>query len=108
MAPRPQHDDGGTATETAAERKLQKPRMYKVLLHNDDYTTREFVVAVLMSVFYRSESEALAIMLHVHNNGVGVAGVYPHDIARTKIQKTEALAREHEYPLRLSMEPEDT
>lgn len=105
---RPRHEeDSGTVTETRTERKLDKPRRYKVLLHNDDYTTREFVVAVLIGVFHKSEVEATQIMLHVHNNGMGVAGVYPYDIARTKIHQVEELARDNEYPLKLSMEPED-
>lgn len=107
MARRPEEDDGGTATETRLRPKLQKPRMYKVLLHNDHYTTREFVVDVLMVIFNRSETEAVAIMLHVHTKGVGVAGVYTHDVAQTKIEKTHRLARENEFPLMLSMEPED-
>lgn len=99
--------DDGVATETETRQKLKKPPLYKVLLHNDNYTTREFVVAVLQEVFHRSESDAVQIMLHVHYNGVGVAGMYTHDVAQTKIRTVEALAKEHEYPLRLSMEPED-
>jgi ATP-dependent Clp protease adaptor protein ClpS len=94
-------------TETQQRQKLQKPRLYKVLLHNDNYTTRDFVVAVLREVFHRSESEAVRIMLHVHYNGVGVAGVYTFEVAETKIRLVEQLAREHEFPLRLSMEPEE-
>ena len=110
MARRPHSkpdQDSGTITETRAEKKLEKPRLYKVLLHNDDYTTREFVVAVLISVFNRSETDAYRIMLHVHRNGVGVAGVYTFEVAQTKIHQVEELAREHEFPLKLSMEPED-
>jgi len=86
--------------------KTQKPPLYKVLLHNDDYTTREFVVMVLEAVFHKGENEATQIMLHVHNNGVGVAGVYTHEVAETKVEKTMSLARKYEYPLQLSMEPE--
>ncbi len=107
MARRTQTDDSGTATETRSEKKLQKPRLYKVLLHNDDYTTREFVVAVLVLVFSKSETDAFTIMMHVHRRGVGVAGVYPYDVAETKIQRVLDLAREHEFPLMLTMEPED-
>ena len=107
MARRPQMDDSGTTTETRSEKKLQKPRLYKVLLHNDDYTTREFVVAVLVLVFGKSETDAVTIMMHVHRQGVGVAGVYPYDVAETKIQRVLDLAREHEFPLMLTMEPED-
>ena len=99
--------DDGVVTRTKSEKKLQKPRMFRVLLHNDDYTTREFVVEVLRAVFHKSESDAITIMLHVHNNGVGVAGVYTREVAETKIRTVEGLARRYEFPLRLSMEPED-
>ena len=99
--------EGGTVTETQTERQLKRPQLYKVLFHNDNYTTRDFVVAVLREVFHKSESDAVAIMLHVHNTGIGVAGVYTYDVARTKIDVVEALAREHEFPLRLTMEPEE-
>lgn len=96
-----------TRTKTKAQPKVAKPPLYRVLLHNDDYTTREFVVEVLKTVFHRAEPDAVQIMLHVHTRGTGVAGVYTHDVAETKIRQTEHLAREHEFPLRLSMEPED-
>jgi ATP-dependent Clp protease adaptor protein ClpS len=101
--------DTGAATQTQAEteRQLKRPQLYKVLFHNDNYTTRDFVVAVLREVFHKSESDAVTIMLHVHNSGIGVAGVYTYDVARTKIQIVEGLAREHEFPLRLTMEPEE-
>ena len=97
-------DDVGVVTSTRTERKLKTPKLYKVLLLNDDYTTMEFVVYVLQSIFHLPESEAVQIMLHVHKNGMGVAGVYPHEIAETRVAQVEALAREHEYPLRCSME----
>ena len=99
--------DSEVVTETQSERKLKRPQLYKVLFHNDNYTTRDFVVAVLREVFHKSESDATAIMLHVHNTGIGVAGVYTFDVARTKIEVVEALAREQEFPLRLTMEPEE-
>lgn len=86
--------------------KTKKPPLYKVLLHNDDYTTREFVVLVLQEIFHLSESDAVRIMMHVHNSGVGVAGVYTFEVAETKIEKTMSLARKFEYPLQLTMEPE--
>lgn len=107
MGKRFEEDDGGTATEVERETKTKKPRMYKVLVHNDDYTTREFVVDVLKQVFHHTESTAMAIMLHVHHNGLGVAGVYTREVAETKIAIVEQLALEHGYPLRLTMEPED-
>ncbi|MGE0789692.1 MAG: ATP-dependent Clp protease adaptor ClpS [Sandaracinaceae bacterium] len=97
--------DDNVITEPKRHEKLQRPRMYAVLMHNDDYTTREFVVDVLRAVFHHSDSEARRIMLHVHYNGMGVAGIYTREVAETKIRTVEHLAREHEYPLRLSMEP---
>jgi ATP-dependent Clp protease adaptor protein ClpS len=93
--------------ETRTRTKLQRPKLYKVLLHNDDYTTMEFVVMILMTIFGRSESEATAIMLHVHRTGVGVAGVYTHEIAEAKMQETMAAAEEAEFPLLCSIEPDD-
>ena len=99
--------EGDRQTGLALEERTRtkKPPMYKVLLHNDDYTTKEFVVWVLQSVFHRSEGDSVAIMSHVHNNGVGVAGVYTFEVAETKVTKTMQLARAHEYPLQLSIEP---
>jgi ATP-dependent Clp protease adaptor protein ClpS len=104
-----QPDDGdtGVATQTKKKEVLQKPPRYRVLFHNDNYTTMEFVVLVLREVFHKSESDAMSIMYNVHRKGVGVAGVYTRDVAETKINKTHQLAKEHEYPLKLSMEPED-
>jgi len=95
---------GDVAVATRTERKLQRPKMYKVLLHNDDYTTMEFVVYVLQGIFHHPESEAMQIMLHVHQHGIGVAGVYTHEVAESRAAQVEALAREHEFPLRCSIE----
>ena len=97
----PQHDE---AVKPESKRKLKKPPLYKVLLHNDNYTTMDFVILVLMEVFNHSEITAIRIMLQVHNQGVGVAGVYTHEIAETKIAKVTGLAREFEYPLLCTME----
>jgi ATP-dependent Clp protease adaptor protein ClpS len=97
-------DETVVVPETRTERKVQKPKRYKVVLHNDDYTTMEFVVFILMSVFHRSETDAVQIMLHVHKNGLGVAGVYTREVADTKVAQVEALAREHEFPLRCTTE----
>lgn len=105
--PQPQEPDTSVVTEAKPEQKLKRPRLYKVLLHNDHYTTREFVVAVLKEVFHKGESDAVQIMLHVHYNGVGVAGVYTYEVAETKIRIVEREARENGFPLRLTMEPED-
>jgi ATP-dependent Clp protease adaptor protein ClpS len=103
----PFEPDSGVVTETRSAKKVQRPRMYRVLLHNDDYTTRDFVIEILRSVFHHSEAQAVRVMLHVHYNGVGVAGVFTREIAETKIAIVERLAREREFPLRLSMEPEE-
>lgn len=78
--------------------------MYKVLLHNDDYTTMEFVVQVLMSVFNHDEATATQIMLHVHRHGIGVAGVYPWEIAESRVKQVHELAKKFEFPLRSSVE----
>ncbi len=94
--------DHGVVTET--EKKLKKPPLYKVLLHNDDYTTREFVVQVLQYVFHKEASAAVQIMLHVHKKGIGVAGVYTYEVAETKMALVESLAQQHEYPLKCTME----
>jgi ATP-dependent Clp protease adaptor protein ClpS len=100
-------NDENVVTETKPEKKLKKPTLYKVLLHNDNYTTREFVVAVLKEVFHKSEADAVQIMLHVHYNGIGVAGGYTYEVAETKIKIVEAAAQDNGFPLRLSMEPEE-
>src|SRR3954471_16766278 len=96
--------DEGTEVLTETETKLEKPKLFKVILHNDDFTTMEFVVFVLEYVFNRSESEAFAIMLKVHNEGMGIAGVYPYEVATMKSEKTMNLARAREYPLLCSVE----
>jgi ATP-dependent Clp protease adaptor protein ClpS len=109
MADKTQSETGTlTRTRTKTERKLKKPPLYKVLLHNDDYTTREFVVEVLKTVFHRPETEAVQIMLHVHHNGVGVAGVYTFEVAEMKVRMVETLAQQREFPLMLSIEPEES
>ena len=96
--------DSGVVTERRI--KLKPPTLYKVLLHNDDYTTREFVVLILQAIFNRTETESTQIMLYVHHNGIGVAGVYPYEIAESKVEKVTALARKYEFPLRCTMEEE--
>jgi ATP-dependent Clp protease adaptor protein ClpS len=94
------------AVVTESKPRLKKPPLYKVLLHNDDYTSMEFVVFVLRTVFQRSDVDAVRIMLLVHNQGVGVAGVYTYEIAEAKIAKVTTLAREQEFPLLCSLEPD--
>jgi ATP-dependent Clp protease adaptor protein ClpS len=80
--------------------------MWRVLLHNDDYTTQDFVVWVLESIFHKPHAEAFAIMMSVHRSGLGVAGVFTHDMAETKVKATQRLAEDHEFPLLVTMEPE--
>ncbi len=106
MSKREKDSDHGVVVETEkeTEKKLKKPPLYKVLLHNDDYTTKEFVVQILEYVFHKAQTEAVHIMLHVHQNGIGVAGVYTYEIAETKVALVESLARQHEYPLKCTME----
>lgn len=94
--------DYGVVTET--EKKVEQPKLYKVLLHNDDYTTMEFVVQVLQAVFHKAIAEATQIMLHVHKSGLGVCGVYTYEVAETKVAEVLALAKAHEYPLQCTME----
>jgi ATP-dependent Clp protease adaptor protein ClpS len=91
---------------TEAEEEVEEPPMYRVLLHNDDYTTMEFVVEVLMYVFNKSVEDATRIMLNVHQIGIGVCGVYTYDVAETKVSTVEALARENGHPLKCTMEEE--
>ena len=98
MAPKRQNELDELAVAEGKE-KVEKPPLYKVVLHNDNYTTMEFVVFVLVAIFNRQEEDALRIMLQVHNEGVGVAGVYTYEIAETKAAKVIDLAREQEYPL---------
>jgi ATP-dependent Clp protease adaptor protein ClpS len=99
----PELDD---AVETESQQKLKKPPLYKVLLHNDNYTTMDFVVYILIDVFHLSESNAIRITLQVHNQGIGVAGVFTREIAEAKVARVTALAREHEFPLLCTLEEE--
>jgi len=96
--------DGEVLTES--ETKLEKPKLYKVILHNDDFTTMDFVVFILMHVFKRSEIEAFTIMFKVHTEGIGVAGIYPYEVAQMKSEKAMNLSRAHEYPLLCTVEEE--
>jgi ATP-dependent Clp protease adaptor protein ClpS len=97
-------EEGDVATETSKE--LRPPPLFKVFLHNDDYTTMDFVVFILQTIFHHSEESAIQIMMHVHTRGVGVAGLYPYETAEAKVAQVHALAEEHEYPLRCTVEPE--
>ena len=101
MLPQSQLDEMPVAE---AEEKVEEPPLFKVLLHNDDYTTMEFVVYVLQSIFNMPEDQAVQIMLNVHVKGIGIAGVYTYEVAEMKVSKTTDLARENEFPLLVTME----
>ena len=87
--------------------ELSEPKHYKVVFHNDDFTTMGFVVKVLQLVFFKSQQQAEELAMQIHIEGLGTAGIYSYDIAQSKAQKTTQMAREEGYPLRLTVEPED-
>ena len=97
-------DDDGTGTVTLTRTKTKKPSMYKVLILNDDYTPMEFVVYVLQRFFSKSAEDATKIMLHVHQNGVGICGVFTYEVAETKVTQVMDMARQHDHPLQCTME----
>jgi ATP-dependent Clp protease adaptor protein ClpS len=97
---------GQTGVITSTQSKTKKPSLYKVLLLNDDYTPMEFVVHVLERFFGKGREEATVIMLHVHQKGVGVCGVYTYEIAETKVTQVMDFARQHSHPLQCTMEKE--
>lgn len=99
--------DSEQETITRTRDDVSEPSMYRVLLHNDDYTTMEFVVQILMAVFNKPAGEATQIMLNVHQQGIGLCGIYTHDVAETKVTTVHTVAREHGFPLKCTME-EDT
>ena len=92
--------------DTLVKDRTQRPSRHKVLLHNDDFTSMEFVIQVLESVFRKSPAEATRIMLRVHTSGIGLAGIYPFEIAEAKANRSISLARERGYPLLVTTEPE--
>ncbi|MEK6623750.1 MAG: ATP-dependent Clp protease adapter ClpS [Bdellovibrionota bacterium] len=99
-------EDGKGDVAAVTRDKIKRPSLYKVLIHNDDYTTMEFVVFILQTVFGKTSEEAQSIMLKVHIDGVGVCGVYTYEVAETKMNKVERLARQNGHPLRSSLEPD--
>jgi ATP-dependent Clp protease adaptor protein ClpS len=101
-------NDGGTSTGiiVKAKPKTKKPSMYKVLMLNDDYTPMEFVVHVLEQFFSKNREEATRIMLHVHQRGVGVCGVFTYEVAETKVTQVIDYARQHQHPLQCTLEKE--
>ena len=101
MPPQSHYEDAPVAE---AVEKVEEPSLFQVLLHNDDYTTMEFVVQVLQEIFNMPEDQSIQVMLNVHVRGVGVAGIYTYEIAEMKVAKTMSLAQEQEYPLLCTME----
>ena len=102
MPEREHQREGGVAEKV---RDLTKrPELYRVLLHNDDYTSMDFVIDILETIFSKSPAEAHRVMMHVHGAGIGVAGVYTHEVAETHVGKVHSRAEEAGYPLRASLE----
>ncbi|RYE85454.1 MAG: ATP-dependent Clp protease adapter ClpS [Hyphomicrobiales bacterium] len=95
---------GDTGTVTKTKPKTKKPSLYRVLLLNDDYTPMEFVVLILQDVFNKTREDAMRIMLHVHNQGVGECGIYPFEVAETKVTRVMDTARKNQHPLQCVME----
>ncbi len=106
MSKRDDNFDGGTnpGVITQTRPKTKKPSMYKVLMLNDDYTPMEFVVHVLERFFGKGYEEATRIMLHVHQRGVGICGVFPYEVAETKVTQVMDFARQHQHPLQCTLE----
>ena len=100
------NDQIDNSTLTVEETRVERPRLYQVLLHNDDYTPMDFVVMVLENIFDKDKEEAVQIMLSVHQKGSGMCGVYTYEVAEVKTRKVVEFARENEYPLKCTMEPE--
>ncbi len=99
-------NDGRTGALTLTRTRTKKPSMYKVLMLNDDYTPMEFVVDVLQNIFQKNREEATEIMLHVHQKGVGICGVYTYEVAETKVTQTVDYARKNQHPLQCTLEKE--
>jgi ATP-dependent Clp protease adaptor protein ClpS len=107
-----QNDDQNTAGQDETgililkKEKTERPRKYKVMLHNDDYTTMEFVLSVLQHIFHKNYDDAYDVMMHVHKNGFGVCGVYSYEIAETKQMEVKKWSKEQGHPLKCTLEPE--
>ncbi|MDP2343739.1 MAG: ATP-dependent Clp protease adaptor ClpS [Deltaproteobacteria bacterium] len=105
---KPEKDkDGGTGTAILERSKLQRPSLWRVVMHNDDYTTQEFVVHVLQVFFRKDPTEAHHLMLKVHMTGKAIVAVYPKDIAETKVQQVTDYAQEMSHPLMVTLEPDE-
>lgn len=106
--PKYEFEDAPVVVEkTESETKLQRPPLYKVLLHNDNFTSMEFVVYILQTVFNHGESEAIGIMLNVHRQGIGLAGIYTYEVAEMKVAKVSSIAQAREYPLLCTIEEDE-
>lgn len=92
--------------ESKTDLDLERPKMYRVLLHNDDYTTMDFVIMILMKIFHKNDQEAEIIMWDIHKKGKGTCGVYTHEIAQTKVEQVKRLAKDNQFPLLATMEEE--
>jgi ATP-dependent Clp protease adaptor protein ClpS len=104
MAMTPDEPGGLSEPGVGTEQEIREPKMYRVILHNDDYTTMDFVIEVLMSVFHKPVPDATRIMLDVHKKGKGICGVYTYDIAATRVVRVHQLAQKREFPLKCSLE----
>lgn len=101
-----EENEGNVAVQNETREKIDKPRLWKILLHNDNYTTMDFVVMVLITVFHKREWEAIRIMYDVHRKGIGLVGTYTREIAETKVARVTQMAQEAQFPLLCTMEPE--
>ena len=99
-----EQDDAGVALDARTE--VRRPPLFKVYLHNDDFTSMEFVVFVLKTIYHHEDESAFQIMMHVHQRGIGVAGLFPYETAEAKVEQVHTAAREQEFPLKCSLEPE--
>ena len=95
-----------TQTVIETKTKLKKPTLYKVVLHNDDYTPQDFVISILRDLFRKSEAEAFSLMLNVHNSGRGIAGIFTREIAEQKVSEVSLIAKNYGHPLKTTSEPE--
>lgn len=100
----PDGPEGLSEPGTGLDQEIREPKMYRVILHNDDYTTMDFVVEVLIAIFHKPAADATRIMIDVHRKGKGVCGVYTYDIASTRVMLVHQLARKREFPLKCSLE----
>lgn len=96
--------DSAVIEKAESKTKLERPPLYKVFLHNDDFTTMEFVVFILQTVFNHGENEAIRLMLDVHRQGIGLAGIFTYEIAEMKVERVTSLAQANEFPLLCTME----